>query len=481
MFDEASNSKIQPAIKREDIEKPVKKDENKSLHLTESKMGRHNQRTRRRFKIWHGIVALVLFVLVLLHLSGSHKLGRRLQILRNKGYPVTIKELEDSYTLPEGARNAADTYLAAFSHYSEWDKAAMRDLRKAWSPKRTAPMDASTRQLVEKFLSDNQKAFSLLHEAASIEYCRYPIDFTNPPELGDPPLKNMVNCGSLLRLDVNIQCENQDSEKAFASIRAQMALAQSMDAPLLIHWLERMGLRTGVYRSIERVLNRLPLSDQQLLILSTWIDAPDIKQDFKRALIEEQCLGLDAYQAPIREVASRTKLGMPTLLPWKMIGRCYGEALGYIDLMQEAIDAADLSDPERVAALKAIYGAVEAGEHGGKLTGKFWPIYPYIFYVDVRHLSLMRATQAALAVERYRLAEGRLPQSLDDLVPAYIEAVPTDPCNGRPLKYRILHPGFVVYGVGDDLGDNGGAEYGSRGRDGQGRRLPCDIPFIVER
>jgi len=447
----------------------------------DSKKGLPKKGKRRRFKIWHGIPILVILVLVPLHISGSRKLGKRLQILRNKGYPVTLKELENSYTIPEGARNAADTYLEAFSHYSEWDKAAMRDLRKARSPKRTDPLDASARQLVEKFLSDNQKAFSLLHEAATIDHCRYPIDFTNPPELGDPPLKNMVNCGGLLRLDVNIQCENQDSEKAFESIRAQMALAQSIDAPLLIHWLERMSLRIGVYRSIERVLNRLPLSDQQLLILSTWIDAPDINQDFKRALIEEQCLGLDAYQAPIREVAHRTKLGMPTLFPWKLIGRCYGEALGYIDLMQQAIDAADLSDPERVAALKAIDGAVEAGEHGGKLTGKFWPIYPYIYYVDVRHLSLMRATQAALAVERYRLAEGRLPKSLDDLVPAYIEAVLLDPCNGRPLKYRILQPGFVVYGVGDDLGDNGGAEYGSRGRDGQGRHLPCDIPFIVER
>jgi hypothetical protein len=404
-----------------------------------------------------------------------------LQILRDKGHPVTIEELEKSYTLPDGARNAADTYLEAFSHYSEWDKAAMRDLRKARSPKRTEPMDASARQLVERFLSDNQTAFSMLHEAASIEHCRYPIDFTNPPGIGDPPLDKTQPCAILLYLDVLMQCENQDPDRAFESIRASLALAESMKAPLLIHWLTRMGLRTWTYKNIQRVLNRFSLQDEQLLTLSTWIEAPGIHEDLTRALIEEQCLGLDAYQAPIRDVASRTKLKMSTLLPWKTIGRSYGEALRYIDLMQEAIDTADLSDPERIAALEAIYDAVKAGEHGGKLTGKFWPIYPYVFTVGVEHLAFMRATQTALAVERYRLAEGRLPQSLDDLVPVYIKEVPADPCNGRPLNYHILQPGYVVYSVGKDLGDNGGAEYGSRGRDGQGRRLPCDIPFAVER
>ena len=446
-----------------------------------SKKGRPKKRKRRRFKIWHGIPILVILVLVPLHISGSRKLGKRLQIVRNKGYPVTIKELKDSYTIPEGMRNAADTYLEAFSHYSEWDKAAMRDLRKARSPKRTEPLDASARQLVEKFLSDNQKAFSLLHEAASIEHCRYPIDFTDPPELGDPPLDKIPPCATLLYLDVLIQCENQDSEKALASIRAQMALARSFDAPLLIHWLERMSLRTGAYRSIERVLNKTALSDEQLLALSKLIEAPDVNKAIKRALIEEQCLGLDAYQAPIREVSSRTRLKMSTLLPWKLIGRCYGEALGYIDLMQKAIDAVDLPDPERLAALREMFEAVKAGEHGGKLTGTFWPIYPYIFTVDVRHLAFTRATQTALAIEQYRLAEGRLPQSLDDLVPAYIEAVPLDPCNGRPLKYHTLQPGFVVYSIGDDLEDNDGAAPRSRGRDGQGRHLPCDLPITVER
>lgn len=442
------------------------------------KKGHPQKRKRRRFKIWHGIPILVVFVLVLVHISGSHKLRRRIQALSDQGYPVTLKELEDSYTIPDGARNAADIYLAAFSHYSEWDKAAMRNLRKARSSKRTEPLDAPARQLVEQFLSDNQKALSLLHEAASIEHCRYPIDFTDLPELGDPPLDKTQPCAILLYLDVLIQCENQDPNKAFESIRASLALAESMDAPFLIHWITRMGLRTWTYKNIQRVLNRFTLQDEQLQILSKWIEAPDIHEDFKQTLIEHQCLGVDTYQAPIREVKKRHKNAD---ILWKVLGLCYGEALDYIDLMQEAIETADLPEPECMATLKAMNDGVEKGEYKGKLTRGLWPIQRFTFFVDFRHQALMRATQAALAVERYRVAEGRLPQSLDDLVPVYIKAVPIDPCDGRPLKYRTLEPGFVVYSVDDDLDDNGGAEPGSRGRDGQGRHLPCDLPFTVER
>jgi len=78
------------------------------------------------------------------------------------------------------------------------------------------------------------------------------------------------------------------------------------------------------------------------------------------------------------------------------------------------------------------------------------------------------------------LAEGQLPKSLDNLVPAYMEIVPEDPFNGQSLRYRRLKTGFVVYSVNEDLSDNGGAESNSKKRDQRGRRL-SDITFVVER
>jgi hypothetical protein len=61
------------------------------------------------------------------------------------------------------------------------------------------------------------------------------------------------------------------------------------------------------------------------------------------------------------------------------------------------------------------------------------------------------------AVERYRLAHGGWPKALDALVPAYLDGVPQDPYDGRPLRYRRVADGVVVYSVGPDQSDNEGA------------------------
>jgi hypothetical protein len=96
----------------------------------------------------------------------------------------------------------------------------------------------------------------------------------------------------------------------------------------------------------------------------------------------------------------------------------------------------------------------------------------------------LRITQTALAVESFRVAhEDNLPQSLDDLVPSILTTIPTDPYDGKPLRYRRLAKGYVVYTIADDGRDDGGAEYKSS-KDSSGsvsQRSSYDWTFIVER
>ncbi len=90
----------------------------------------------------------------------------------------------------------------------------------------------------------------------------------------------------------------------------------------------------------------------------------------------------------------------------------------------------------------------------------------------------MRNARTALAIQRYRLAAGRLPDALTDLVPTYLDAVPTDPFDGKDLRYEKLGIGFVVYSVGQDLRDDGGTEKPPR----RTKESPnWDVTFIVER
>jgi hypothetical protein len=65
--------------------------------------------------------------------------------------------------------------------------------------------------------------------------------------------------------------------------------------------------------------------------------------------------------------------------------------------------------------------------------------------------------RVACALERYRLANGQFPDTLEALTPKFIEKLPYDVINGQPLKYRRSDDGqFVLYSVGLNETDDGG-------------------------
>jgi hypothetical protein len=66
------------------------------------------------------------------------------------------------------------------------------------------------------------------------------------------------------------------------------------------------------------------------------------------------------------------------------------------------------------------------------------------------------ATLALVALKAYKAKTGRLPQSLAELVPEYLSAVPVDDMDGKPLRYSPEKK--VLYSVGKDLADDGGSK-----------------------
>ena len=71
--------------------------------------------------------------------------------------------------------------------------------------------------------------------------------------------------------------------------------------------------------------------------------------------------------------------------------------------------------------------------------------------------SQLDLARVACALERFRLAHGSYPATLDTLAPQFIAQLPHDLINGQPLHYRRTDGGqFVLYSVGWDEKDDGG-------------------------
>ena len=65
--------------------------------------------------------------------------------------------------------------------------------------------------------------------------------------------------------------------------------------------------------------------------------------------------------------------------------------------------------------------------------------------------------RTACALERFRIAHGKYPETLDALTPQFIEKLPHDVINGQPYKYRRTDDGqFILYSVGWNEKDDGG-------------------------
>jgi hypothetical protein len=60
----------------------------------------------------------------------------------------------------------------------------------------------------------------------------------------------------------------------------------------------------------------------------------------------------------------------------------------------------------------------------------------------------------------YEYEQGHAPNDLDQLVPNYIQRVPSDPFSDRPLIYRPQGTDWLVYSVGEDGVDDGGKRVG---------------------
>ena len=64
----------------------------------------------------------------------------------------------------------------------------------------------------------------------------------------------------------------------------------------------------------------------------------------------------------------------------------------------------------------------------------------------------------AVALKRFQLRHGKLPETLDVLIPDFVPAVPVDYMDGKSIKYKLNPDGhFLLYSVGEDGQDDGGS------------------------
>jgi hypothetical protein len=85
------------------------------------------------------------------------------------------------------------------------------------------------------------------------------------------------------------------------------------------------------------------------------------------------------------------------------------------------------------------------------------PNYLKAWQTTAYNQTLVNEGQIVCALERFRLAQGNYPETLEALSPQFIEKLPHDIIGGQPMRYRRVDDGaFLLYSVGWNETDDGG-------------------------
>lgn len=185
-------------------------------------------------------------------------------------------------------------------------------------------------------------------------------------------------------------------------------------------------------------------SDLQLQRLDQELAAMDATEALTRTLQSERVYVLAVMG--VVEPATDLPGSWRGALGWPVVNLI---ASSYLDYQRRIIEASRQPWP----GLRSAIAAIRPGGPYHMMWDIGAPSLDRAVVLMGRNLAQIRSARLATVVERYRLVHARAPTSLSELQPAEL---PSDPFDGRALKYKADKDRYVIYSVGEDGSDDGG-------------------------
>lgn len=411
------------------------------------------------------------------------------EAVHQRGYPGSLKELDAWYLSVPPAENAALVYTNAFGLLTNSEGPITNFMGKTWLPPIGQGLSTEEKTELATVLETNQAALRLLYSAPASGRSRYPIHLENGFETLLPHLAKMKQAVSLLTAEALMHATDGDAEKATQAFLAAGRVAESVaEEPLLISQLVRLATWGVLLPRLERALSLATFTDHQLTSLQQMVESAERPRALVRALAGEQacCLSIFAdhkqmamafrgFQSSPNRADNLRVAAFINLL--RITGLLQRDKAFYCDVMGTQLAAVELPYPARLAACQQAAPIMNVTNRFHVFSRMMLPALSRLYLRDADHVALVRVSGAALAIERFRLAHANtLPDKLEQLTPTYCITVPSDPCDGNPLRYKKQGSGYAVYSIGNDRQDDGGVAW-----DSNYTKVPQDISFVVKR
>lgn len=331
-------------------------------------------------------------------------------------------------------------------------------------------------------LSQFNPALEELRQAGQRPEARLPLQYENGFEgVGEllPYLASMKRCGQMLQLRVLAGLDNGQSDQALADVKLLLRVTDSLrNQPFLISHLVRMAMLALTLQPIYEGLAQHRWSDGQLVELEQELAKEDFLADYQFAMRGERACAIAAFEAQritreYRTVEESFGTNKVVTVSFRFMPSAffYQNELAFARLHEQfVLPLVDLTN--RVVSPTLAQAAAAAVKAQGQTYSPYkvqaLMVFPAISKAVEKFAfaqSSIDLARVACALERYRLAQGGYPETLNALVPQFIAQLPHDIINGQPLKYRRSVDGsFVLYSVGWNETDDGGVVAMTKGK-----------------
>jgi hypothetical protein len=267
----------------------------------------------------------------------------------------------------------------------------------------------------------------------------------------------------LIDFDALARVQEGDADGALESCRALLNAGRSIgDEPLLLSQIVRISITTMTCSAVERTLARGEPGDEALAAMQNALAAEAEVPYAETGLRGERGLVFRMIGSMGRNDLPAESLALPRFGPARPVVCQYNQGLS-LHLLTDAVAIARKPDHLQPPLWRGWQSRLSTKNRsrveliGGMLAYLLVPAMEGIAPISTRARCLVGATAVLAAAERFRKAENRWPESIQELETTLQTKLPLDPYTGAPFLLKRTSDGLTVYSVGPDGTDNGGA------------------------
>ncbi|MBX7104421.1 MAG: hypothetical protein K1X57_10090 [Gemmataceae bacterium] len=271
----------------------------------------------------------------------------------------------------------------------------------------------------------------------------------NPFDVDLAPGEALLKAVRIVRVMVEDRISSEDIPAAMDDIFLMTSIRNLFrDEPMEGGQMAALACDNAVCFSIERLLGMCRLTEEQLVALSRTVEQVRTDAVVAECFREQRARCFAGFEYAVRNPTAAGPIPKPKPATWKGLLPLNDKNAQAIILRShnEAIQVLNRPTWEWMREAERIEGHCPKlkSSAGDDLVLIVWPIQ-----AELMRQARLSATHAALAIERYRLAHGRWPPGPEELVAdGKLSAWPVDPFDGKPLRWKPVDFGILLYSIG---------------------------------